>query len=73
MAIDKEVEYSHITFQVEGDYNEYHAAHTSCDAEKDYPAEGGDWDWYKISLGDCIITDVLNDRAIDAILKEALK
>ena len=73
MTVNKDVEYSKITFQVEGDYNEYHPAHISCDAEKDYPAEGGDWDWYEITLGDCIITDVLNDYAIEAILEEAIK
>jgi hypothetical protein len=73
MSIDRDIEYSQIRFNVTGDYNVYHPAHISCNAEKDYPEEGGDWDWYEIRLGDCIVTDVLNDYAIDAILEEALK
>jgi hypothetical protein len=72
MTIDKEVEYSNITFRVEGDYNEYHPAHISCDAEKDYPAEGGDWEEYFIHLGENDITEFLNDRAIEAILEKVL-
>jgi len=58
-------------FAVEGNYQPFTPAKLTADPYYSHPPEGGEWNDYRIMMGDVDLTDWLRDTVVDRIIEAA--